>query len=95
MTIRVDIAELADLEALIAHIDAGEDIVLTRDGQAVATIDIAKPEARQAIERVPGLFAHLGPMDDPDIFFRPDPEFTELAESHDERDFYRSPTPEK
>jgi hypothetical protein len=95
MTVWIDIAELADLEALIAHIDAGEDIVLTRGGQTVATVDIVKPEAVQPIERVPGLFAHLGPMNDPDIFFRPDPELTELAESHDERDFYRPPPPEK
>jgi len=95
MTIRLDIAELADLEALNALIDAGEDVILMRDGQAVATIDIAKAEAPQSIERVPGLFAHLGPMEDPDIFFRPDPEFTELAESHDERHFYRPPPPDK
>ncbi|MGH1560608.1 hypothetical protein ACRAWD_29005 [Caulobacter segnis] len=93
MTIRIDIAELADLEALIAHIDAGEDFVLTRCGQTVATVDVAKQEARESIERIPGRYAHLGPMDDPDIFFRPDPEFTELAESKDERDFYRPPPP--
>ena len=41
MTILVDISELADLKALVACIDAGEDIVLTRDGRTVATINMA------------------------------------------------------
>lgn len=95
MTVRVDIAALADLEALIAWIEEGEDILLTRDGQVVATINIAKQEVEEPVERVPGLFAHLGPMEDPDLFFRPDPEFIELAESHDERDFYQPLPPEK
>ena len=93
MTILVDISELAYLKALVACIDAGEDIVLTRDGRTVATINIAKPDAHTRIRRVPGLFAHLGPMEDPDLFLRPDPELWELAESHDEDEFYRPQTP--
>lgn len=95
MTIQVDISGQDALEELVALIDAGEAFELTRDGQTVATVDVAKQKAREPIERIPGRYAHLGPMDDPDIFFRPDPEFTELAESHDERDFYRPLPPEK
>ncbi|MGR4864248.1 hypothetical protein [Caulobacter sp. LARHSG274] len=94
MTVRVDIAEQATVAELVAHIDAGEDVLLTRDGETVAIVTkVAAPAKR--IERIPGVWAHLGPMDDPDIFFRPDPEFAELAEAHDEDDFYRPQTPEK
>jgi antitoxin (DNA-binding transcriptional repressor) of toxin-antitoxin stability system len=94
MTIKVDIAEHAIFAELIARLETGDDVLLTRDGEAVATVTKVDPPIKP-IERVPGLFAHLGPMDDPDIFFRPDPEFIELAESRDEDDFYRPPTPEK
>ncbi len=88
MTIRVDIAEQATVAELVAHIDAGEDVLLTRNGETVAVVTKIEPPAPR-VERVPGVWAHLGPMDDPDIFSRPDPEFEELAESRDEDDFYR------
>ena len=95
MTIQVDIAGQDALAELIAHIDAGEDVVLlTRNGATVAVAHKPEPPPPR-IERIPGLFAHLGPMDDPNVFFHPDPEFIELAESHDEDDFYRPQTPEK
>ena len=93
MTVQVDIAAEVTLAELIAQIDAGEEVVLTRDGKVIATI---RPEpAVKRGDRVPGLWAHLGPMDDPDIFSRPDPEFIELAESRDEDDLYRPLTSEK
>lgn len=94
MTVQVDIRRQGALEELVALIEAGEDlVVLTRDGETVAVAH--RPEAPvQRGERVPGLFAHLGPMDDPDVFFRPDPEFAELAESRDEDRFYWPQTPE-
>lgn len=93
MTVQVDIAAEVSLAELIAQIDAGEEVVLTRDGEVIATI---RPEpAVKPGDRVPGLWAHLGPMDDPDIFSRPDPEFIELAESRDEDDLYRPLTSEK
>jgi hypothetical protein len=95
MTVRVDIDGQGALNELVALMDAGEEVVhLTRAGETIAVARRPEPQSKP-IERVPGLFAHLGPMDDPDIFFRPDPEFSELAESHDEDDFYRPQTPEK
>lgn len=95
MAIQIDIAQQGALAELVAHIDAGEDVVLlTRDGETVAIARKPEPPAKR-VERIPGLFAHLGPMDDPDVFFHPDPEFIELAESHDEDEFYRPQTPEK
>ncbi len=95
MTIRVDINAKDALSELVALIEAGEEVVLlTRDGETVAIA--RQPEAPfKPIERIPGLFAHLGPMDDPDVFFHPDPEFIELAESRDEDDFYRPQKPEE
>lgn len=93
MAVEIDIASEVTLAELIAQIDAGEEVTLTRDGEMIA---IVRPEpAVKRGDRIPGLWAHLGPMDDPDIFSRPDPEFTELAESRDEDDFYRPLTSEK
>lgn len=88
MTVRFDIAEQAALADLVAHLDAGEDVLLTRDGETVAAVVKAEPPVKQ-VKRIPGVWAHLGPMDDPYIFSRRDPEFEELAESRDEDDFYR------
>lgn len=81
MTIRVDVSELADLKELLAHIDAGEDVVLTREGLTVATINSAKPQERQRGPRVPGLWAKYGPLEDPDLFLRPDPELEALMDA--------------
>jgi antitoxin (DNA-binding transcriptional repressor) of toxin-antitoxin stability system len=95
MTIEVDINGQDALSELVAHIDAGEDLVLlTRDGETVAIARRPEPKVAQ-VDRVPGVWAHLGPMDDPDLFLRPDPEFEELAESHDEDEFYRPLTPKE
>ena len=87
MTIQVDIRSRDALEELVALVATGEDVELSRDGEALAMVRKIKPVARG--ERVPGVWVHLGPMEDPDIFSRPDPEFEELAESRDEDDFYR------
>lgn len=102
MTIQVDISGQDALEELVALIEGGEELVLlTRDGQPVAVARRPEPSLETETEtetaprdRVLGAFAHLGPMDDPDIFFRPDPEFLELAESRDEDEYYRPLTPE-
>jgi hypothetical protein len=95
MTIQVDIAGEDPLAELVALLKAGEDIVfLTDDGETVAVVNRVNPPIKQG-DRVPGVWAHLGPMDDPYIFSRPDPELEELAESHDEDDFYRPLPPGK
>ena len=88
MTIQVDIAEQALLAELVARIEAGEEVLLTRDGQTVAALTKVEPPAKRP-DRIPGAWAHLGPMEDPYLFLRSDPELEELAESHDEDDFYR------
>jgi len=88
VTIQVNIARArATLSELVARGEAGETVVLTRNGKPVATIQstTTKPKAK----RIAGAWAHLGPMEDPDIFLRPDPEFIEAAEATDEDGFYR------
>lgn len=88
MTVRVDIDELADLAELLAYIEAGQEVTLARGGETIAIVRPPEPVVKPR-DRIPGALAHLGPMDDPDLFFHPDPEFIELAESRDEDDFYR------
>jgi antitoxin (DNA-binding transcriptional repressor) of toxin-antitoxin stability system len=80
MTIRVNIADLADLAELIAHIEAGEDFVLTRDGETLATINTAKVEAKSGRKRVPGAWAKYGELQDPELFLRPDPELEAMMD---------------
>ncbi|KQY93946.1 hypothetical protein ASD21_10200 [Caulobacter sp. Root1455] len=95
MTIQVDITAEDALAELMAHLKAGEDIVfLTRGGETVAVVNKVEPPVKLG-DRVPGVWSHLGPMDDPYIFSRPDPELEELAESRDEDDFYRPLPPGK
>lgn len=88
MTIQVNIARAkATLSELVARAEAGEEVVLTRNGKPVATIAAtAKPQTKH---RRLGAWTHLGPMEDPELFSQPDPEMAELAESSDEDDFYR------
>lgn len=87
MTIRVNLADLADLAEFVAHIEAGEDFVLLRDGETLATVNTLKKPANERRKRVPGAWAHLGQLQDPvgqlqdpDLFLRPDPELEEAAD---------------
>lgn len=78
MTIQVDIAKQDALAELVAHVRAGEDVVLTADGETIA---IAKPpEPTPVRKRTPGAWAHLGQLQDSDLFLRPDPELEEAAD---------------
>lgn len=87
MTIQMNIAEAkAKLSELVARAEAGEEVVLARGGKPVVTFKVVS--APRKIKPVPGLWAHLGPLKDPDLFLRPDPEFEEAALSKDEDHFY-------
>lgn len=88
MTIQVDIAGEDPIAELLAQIETGQEVLLTRDGQTVAVVRKPDPPVTRP-KRVPGAWAHLGPMEDPYILSRADPQFEELAESRDEDDFYR------
>jgi antitoxin (DNA-binding transcriptional repressor) of toxin-antitoxin stability system len=80
MTIRVNVDDLADLAEFLAHVEAGEDLVLLRDGEALATVNSLKKATREPRKRVPGAWAHLGKLRDPDLFLRPDPELERAAD---------------
>jgi prevent-host-death family protein len=76
MTIQVDIAEAKKtLSELVARAEAGEEVVIARDGKPVVSLTAkAQPEAPKAGKRLLGVWAHYGPLTDPDLFLRPDPE---------------------
>ena len=79
MTIRVNIAEAkAKLCELVARAEAGEEVVLARNGTPVVTL---KPVAEAPKgKRKAGAWAHLN-LDIPeDMFIGPDPEIMEAIE---------------
>lgn len=80
MTVQVNIAKAkATLSELVARAEAGEEVVLMRNGKPVATIQptATKPKAK----RVAGAWAHLGKLEDPYLFLRPDREIEELMDA--------------
>lgn len=88
MTVQVNIAKAkATLSELIARAEAGEEVVLMRNGKPVATIQstVTKPKPK----RVAGAWAHLGRMEDPYLFLKRDPELIEAADAADEDEYYR------
>ncbi len=89
MTVQVNIAKAkATLSELVARAEAGEEVVLMRNGKPVVTLTPTHRQANNGHRRI-GAWAHLGPMEDPDLFSQPDPEMAELAESIDEDDVYK------
>lgn len=92
MTIHVDIARSqATLAELAAQAEQGEEIVLSRDGHAVAVIRAAEASVQSRPSLRIGALAHLGPLTDEEatLFLQPDPEMERLARSEDEDHFYR------
>ena len=72
MTIQMNIAEAkAKLSELVARAEAGEEVIIARDGKPAVTL---KPAALPERRHILGAWAHLGPLTDPDLFLRPDPE---------------------
>ncbi len=73
MTIQVDIAKQDALAELVAHVRAGEDVVLTADGEAVAIVtppQTVAPKRRRQL----GVWDHLNLELSDDLFIGPDPE---------------------
>jgi prevent-host-death family protein len=76
MGIKVNIAEAkAKLSELVARAEAGEEVVIARDGKPAVTLQPAQKKSRRV-----GAWSHLGPMPDPYIFLRPDPQLEEDAD---------------
>ena len=79
MTVQVNIAKAkATLSELVARAEAGEEVVLMRNGKPVAMI---KPHDDRPRKRQAGAWAHLGKLDDPYLFLRPDRELEDLMDS--------------
>jgi antitoxin (DNA-binding transcriptional repressor) of toxin-antitoxin stability system len=72
MTFQLDIAKANGFAELVAHIDAGEDVALTRDGEVLAIVKPSSVAPKR--QRQLGLWDHLN-LDLPDdLFIGPDPE---------------------
>ena len=79
MAIQVTLVEAQTrLPELVARAEAGEEVILTRAGTPVATLNPVADAAR--LERTPGAWTHLGRLKDPDLFLRPDPELEDDAD---------------
>ncbi len=89
MGIQINIAEAkAKLSELVSRAEAGEDVVLARNGKPVLRLQVlasAPPRKKHAFM---GAFAHLGPIPDGDAantFDEPDLELERMiAESGDD-----------
>jgi prevent-host-death family protein len=80
MTIQINIAEAkAKLSELVARAEAGEEVVISRAGKPIVALRLVA-EARTSGKRRLGAWAHLGKLEDPDLFLRPDPELEEAAD---------------
>lgn len=78
----MNIAEAkAKLSELVARAEAGEDVVIARNGKPSVRL-VAERQALAAKKRRPiGLWDHLGLELADDVFFRPDSELEEAAEN--------------
>jgi antitoxin (DNA-binding transcriptional repressor) of toxin-antitoxin stability system len=76
MTIRFDITGQAALAELVAHVRAGEEVVLISDGETVAVVNSPsehRPVAPRGRRQL-GLWEHLNLNLPEDLFIGPDPE---------------------
>ncbi len=81
MTIQINIARAkARLSELVALAEAGEEVVIARDGKPVVTLTPRNPPLRGGPRRL-GVWAELGPLADPDLFLRPDPDLEAQMEA--------------
>lgn len=90
MAVQLNIAEAkAKLSELVARAEAGEEVVLARAGKPVVKLQLVAPASVSLSRphRRIGAFAHLGPMENPDIFFEPDPEIEEMLQRWEKEKF--------
>lgn len=73
MTIRFDIGNQSALAELVARMEAGEDVLLTRDGETVALVTPPPPAAPKGRRQL-GVWEHLNLKLPDDLFIGPDPE---------------------
>ncbi len=78
MTIQMNIAKAkGKLSELVARAEAGEEVVLTRNGSPTVVLTPVAPRRKE--KRKPGAWAHLNiPVD---LFIGPDPEIAAAIEA--------------
>jgi prevent-host-death family protein len=79
MTVHVNIAKAkATLSDLVARAEAGEEVVLTRNGKPIVTLAPvpAEPQGRRRL----GVWAHLNIKVPDEVFFEPDAELEGMME---------------
>jgi prevent-host-death family protein len=80
MTIQINIAEAkAKLSELVARAEAGEEVIIARAGKPSVVLRPIEAAERPAKRRL-GAWAHLGKLQDPYLFLRPDPKLEEAAD---------------
>lgn len=80
MAIQMNIAEAkAKLSELVTRAEKGEEVLIARAGKPAVRLVVERPWI-QGERRKPGAWAHLGKLDDPYLFLRPDPELEEAAD---------------
>lgn len=81
MTVQVNIAKTT-LAEVVDQVQAGEEVILTRDGEPVATIrGIApKPRPKPGERRKLGIWDHLGLNIPDEVFLAPDEELEALMD---------------
>jgi prevent-host-death family protein len=62
----------ARLSELVALAEAGEEVIIARDGKPVVTLTPRSPRPDTS-PRPLGLWQGAAPLADPDLFLRPDP----------------------
>lgn len=78
----MNIAEAkAKLSELVARAEAGEEVVIARNGRPSVRLVAADADARSKRRRPIGLWDHLGLELGEDLFLRPDHELIEAAEN--------------
>lgn len=78
MTKQVNIAQAkATLSELIARAEAGEEVLVARNGKPIVKL---QPVATVVRKRRPGAWAKYGKLSDPSVFLRPDPELEALMD---------------
>jgi prevent-host-death family protein len=83
MTIQVNIAEAkAKLSELVARAERGEEVVIARHGKPIVTLTVKAAASSRPTEgkRRLGVWEHYGPLIDPELFLRPDPELEAAAD---------------
>jgi prevent-host-death family protein len=80
MTIQINIAEAkAKLSELVARAEAGEEVIIARAGKPSVVLSPVEAKPKSGKRRL-GVWDHLGPLVDPDLFIGPDPETLEAVD---------------